>query len=388
MLDLRVIHDNMGEGARHRRFGSWQAWVAPAGSWRRVGVGVDLELQQLDLRYESLRVRCPAREARLLALLAEGGQQTPIVVVAASGQRDRYVVIDGFRRIRALRRLGQDVVRATEWAMGEVEALLMSRSLRTGDGETALEQAWLVRELSSSFGMSHEEVARSLGRSASWVSRRLSLVAELPEIVQDRVRRGDIGAHAAMRCLAPMARATRKDCEALAEAIAGQKLSSREVARLYEAWRDAGPVVRRRVIAEPWLYLKVSRQATAAGATVGPAEALLADLETAAAAVRRVVKAWGATAAVLRPREQRAAEVLVRQAAADLGVLEGRIGEGLVDAHEADTSGDSGAGLTPARDAGDRPRPRRVARRCEEGHRLTVERGAVDRAERAGDGAP
>lgn len=351
---------------------------------------VELELHQLDLRYESLRARCPAREAKLLAMLAEAGQQTPIVVVAAPGQRDRYVVIDGFRRVRALRRLGVDVARATEWAMGEVEALLLSRALRTGEGETALEQGWLVRTLSTSFGMSHEEVARSLGRSPSWVSRRLALVAELPETVQARVQRGEIGAHAAMRCLVPMARATREDCEALAAAIAGRTLSSREVARLYEAWRDADAVVRRRVIAEPWLYLKVSRQATTAvaGATARPTEALLADLETAATAVRRAVRGWGAAAGLLRPREQQAVEILVRRAAADLEVLAARIGEGLCDAEVADTSGDPGAGVTAGGDAGDRPGARRVARRCQEGHRLADERGAGDRAERAGGGAP
>ena len=349
---------------------------------------MDLELHQLDLRYESLRARCPSRESRLLASLAEAGQQTPIVVVAAPGQGDRYVVVDGFRRIRALRRLGHDVARATEWAMGEVEALLMSRSLRTGEGDTALEQAWLVQTLSSSFGMSHEEMARSLGRSASWVSRRLSLVAALPETVQELVRCGQIGAYAAMRCLVPMARATRPDCEALAAAIAGRTLSSREVTSLYEAWRDADPKVRRRVVTEPRLYLKVRRQAAAPCATARPSEALLADLDTAATAVRRVVKAWGSTVAMLRPREQRAVEILVRGAAADLAVLEQRIGEGLSNAVETDASSDSGAGLTEERDTRDRPRPRRVTRRREEGHRLADQRGAGDRPERAGSGVP
>ena len=37
-------------------------------------------------------MRHPARQRRLLASLAESGQQTPIVVVAVEGQVDRYVV--------------------------------------------------------------------------------------------------------------------------------------------------------------------------------------------------------------------------------------------------------------------------------------------------------
>lgn len=350
---------------------------------------MDLELHQLDLRYESLRARCPAREARLLAALAEAGQQTPIVVVAAPGQPERYVVIDGFRRLRALRRLGQDVVRATVWALGEIEALLLARSLRTGEGDTAIEQAWLVQMLASSFSLSHEAVARALGRSASWVSRRLALVVELPEAVQEQVRRGAIGAYAAMRCLVPMARATRADCEALATAIAGRTLSSREVGRLYEAWRDATPVVRRRIIANPWLYLKVRRQTTTSGgATACPSAALLADLEIAATAVRRVVKAWGTNAGMLRPREQRAVEILVRAAAADLAGLERRIGEELFHAEETDPSRDSGAGRTVAGDPEDRPCPQGVTRRRAEGRRCADERGTGAGAVPAGAGAP
>jgi hypothetical protein len=68
-----------------------------------------LELHQLDLKYEALRVRDPAREQRLLASLGERGQQTPLQVTA-SGAADRYVLIDGYARVRALRALARDEV--------------------------------------------------------------------------------------------------------------------------------------------------------------------------------------------------------------------------------------------------------------------------------------
>ena len=63
---------------------------------------MQLEFHQLERRWERLRARHPARQRRLLASLAEVGQQTPIVVVAAEGQANRYVVIDGYKRIAAL----------------------------------------------------------------------------------------------------------------------------------------------------------------------------------------------------------------------------------------------------------------------------------------------
>ena len=167
---------------------------------------MQLEFHQLDRRWEHLRVRHPARQRRLLASLAECGQQTPIVVVAAEGQADRYVVIDGYKRIAALEQLGRDTVEAVVWPMSEAAAVLLDRSLRLSEHETALEVGWLLRELEQRFGYSLEELARRFDRSVSWVSRRLALVELLPEAIQQQVREGRIAAQAAMKFLVPVAR--------------------------------------------------------------------------------------------------------------------------------------------------------------------------------------
>ncbi|HTT21570.1 MAG TPA: hypothetical protein VMG82_21765, partial [Candidatus Sulfotelmatobacter sp.] len=63
----------------------------------------------------------------------------------------------------------------------------------------ALEQSWLLLELKQRFAFSLEELARRFGRSVSWVSRRLALVQELPDVVQQRVQRGEIVAHGAAK---------------------------------------------------------------------------------------------------------------------------------------------------------------------------------------------
>jgi len=73
---------------------------------------MQLEFHQLERRWEHLRVRHAGRHRRLLASLAEVGQQTPIVVVAVEGRADGYVVIDGYKRIAALEQLGRDTVEA------------------------------------------------------------------------------------------------------------------------------------------------------------------------------------------------------------------------------------------------------------------------------------
>jgi len=66
---------------------------------------MQLEFHQLDRRWEHLRVRHPARQRRRLGSLADAGQQTPIVVVADAGQPNRYLVIDGYKRLAALQQL-------------------------------------------------------------------------------------------------------------------------------------------------------------------------------------------------------------------------------------------------------------------------------------------
>ena len=126
---------------------------------------MQLEFHQLDRRWEHLRVRHPARQRRLLASLAEAGQQTPIVVVVAEGQADRYLVIDGYKRLAALQQLGRDTVEAVIWPMSEAEALVLDRSLRFSEHETALEQGWLLAELEQRYGYGQEELARRFDRS-------------------------------------------------------------------------------------------------------------------------------------------------------------------------------------------------------------------------------
>ena len=81
---------------------------------------MQLEFHQLDRRWEHLRVRHPGRQRRLLASLADSGQQTPIVVVAAEGQAERYVVIDGYKRIAALEATGPGH-KAVAWPMRSEE---------------------------------------------------------------------------------------------------------------------------------------------------------------------------------------------------------------------------------------------------------------------------
>src|SRR5215475_2903564 len=94
-----------------------------------------------------LRVQQPQQQKRLLASIAGCGQQTPIVVVPLESEPDRYVVIDGHKRIAALQQLGRDAVEAVVWPMTEAEALVLNRSAHWSQRESALEEGWLLADL-------------------------------------------------------------------------------------------------------------------------------------------------------------------------------------------------------------------------------------------------
>jgi ParB family chromosome partitioning protein len=187
-----------------------------------------LEFHQLDRRLESLRVRHPARQRRLVASLAEVGQQTPIIVIQTDG---RYLVIDGHKRIAALQQLGRDTVDAVVWEMSEADALALERSLRMSAPESAIEQGWLLAEMESRLGCSLEDLARRFDRGKTWVASRLALVETLPESVQQLVREGQVAASLATRYLAPAARINREHCQRMAAAFAEQGWSARQAAR-------------------------------------------------------------------------------------------------------------------------------------------------------------
>lgn len=350
---------------------------------------MDLEFHQLDLRYEGLRVHRPDRERRLLASLAERGQQVPIVVITLADEPTRYLVIDGYKRIRASQRLGRDTVRATVWDMDETEALILDRSLRAAEGETALEQGWLLSELHRSLGLNLDELARRFDRSVSWVSRRLALVRELPESVQQYVRLGKIGAHAAMKYLVPIARANRRSCERLAEEIARNQFSTREVGQIYESWRKGPVYVQNGIIDDPKLFLRARREIEdedPAGVRAG--EELLRGLDMIGAIARRAARQWRETAGTMNHAERENAWLCVQQAIENLTRLSEKMGKenGYVESESADSNPEAvpqGDGQPP-----DCACPQSLAFGGQESNLLGIERPAAHRPTGEGGALP
>ena len=315
----------------------------------------------------------------MLASLADSGQQTPIVVVACTDNPERYLVIDGYKRIAALQQLGHDTVEATVWAMTELEALMLDRTIRFSQQETALEQGWLLQEMEQRFDYSLEELARRFDRSVSWVSRRLGLVELLPESIQQQVREGKVAAQLAMKYLVPAARISVDDCQRMAAAFAAQHCNTRQAGQLYTAWREGSRHVRERILASPELFLKTQRQPQTPAAT--EAAALARDLEMAAAIVQRANRRLNVALTEMNGELVQQAQQRIEQTRRELDRIAQRMKNEQEQKHAEPTTthSDSGTPCAKSESAGNRSRAENIAPQRAQSGALELLRGPAHR---------
>jgi ParB/RepB/Spo0J family partition protein len=344
---------------------------------------MQLEFHQLERRGEHLRVQHPQQQKRLLASLASSDQQTPIVVVPLENQPHRYVVIDGHKRVAALQQLGRDTVEAVIWAMTEAEALVLNRSSRWSQHESALEQGWLLSDLQQRFGYDLEELAQRFDRSLNWVASRLALVELLPQSVQQQVRSAQISAQIATKYLLPVARSSLEECRQMATVFARYKFTTRQAGQLYAAWRQASPQIRQRILEQPQLFLKTQSQAAPPG-TSSSIQQALEDLGMIAAVARRANRRLKAATAELERMDQaqsarmhhqlnRALEELSRLA---MTIPREETSGKQAHAQSTATNGDSRTACPGSEETGDRTGAGHLSPERAQGHSLPVHRSA------------
>jgi ParB family chromosome partitioning protein len=218
---------------------------------------MQLEIGQLERRYAAVRIADAARQRELVASLVSHGQQQPVQVVQAQVS-ERYVLIDGYRRVAALEALSRDVVEVVVLALSELQALVLAYGLDRSARKTAIEEGWLLETLIEQHEVDRHALATMLGRSRSWVSRRLALVEVLPDVVHDAVRCGQLCAQGAMKALVPLARANTAHCVKLVEALGGRPISARQLQRVVSAWRRGDAEQKERIAAHPLLFAQAT----------------------------------------------------------------------------------------------------------------------------------
>jgi ParB family chromosome partitioning protein len=185
---------------------------------------------------------------RLAVNLSNIGQQSPIQVALQQGRSGRFTIIEGHRRVRALRKLGRQTVKAIVVDKSEVLDLYkLAFDLNTQrDSQTIFDNAMAWRQLLVEGRVPNQQsLAAFLGIDETTVSMTLA-IAQLPEeVLREMVRHAEhfglnTSYHLQRYCREKGAAATLR----LVERVRLEGLSMRAVAALVRDG-DGAPGVKR-----------------------------------------------------------------------------------------------------------------------------------------------
>ena len=182
-----------------------------------------------------------------------GVVHTPVVGTTKDGNR---LLLSGQCGLTALRELGIRKMDAIELDaaddngnMAKLSLLLISLQDRPG----ALCEGLLLREAVNS-GVSRMEIQAMIGKSASWVSNRLSLVTRLDGNVYEMVKSGILEPRSAEE----IARLPSESQFAFAEMAVRECLAKSAIEQLVAGYNDEScpDVVKTQMLSDPWDALK------------------------------------------------------------------------------------------------------------------------------------
>jgi hypothetical protein len=220
-----------------------------------------VERSSLDLRYEGYRLRNDAAEARLQASILERGIEEPLGGIDTPQSR---VLLDGFRRNRCAVVLGIECVPYVSWGEDAVQGIASLLSARRQRTLTILEQARFVDELLNTQQMTLADVAELLSRSKAWVSTRRNLLQAMSPAIQQILFRGAFPVYSYMATLRPFMRMNGvdpKDIDSFVQAVAGTKLSVREIELLAHGYFRGTASLRQAIDQGHWKWTLDQMQA-------------------------------------------------------------------------------------------------------------------------------
>jgi len=115
-----------------------------------------------------------------------------------------------------------------------------------------LEEGWLIETLVELHNLSLDEVGERLGRTKSWVHRRLSLVHQLPEVVRLKVLSGTLTGYVATKYAVPLARANGDLVAPYCDCVIAHGLSTRQAGTVYQyLMHTPDPAVQKEILDRP-----------------------------------------------------------------------------------------------------------------------------------------
>lgn len=155
------------------------------------GGALELLVSQISRNPRQPRTRIDPQElADLADSIREHGVIQPIIV-SQTGDPGRYILVAGERRLEAVKLAGlatiPAIVRAPASDQSLIEIALIENIQRTDLGP--LEMALAFKHLVEDFGLSHEEVAKRVGKQRVTVTNTIRLL-KLPPKVQEALAAG------------------------------------------------------------------------------------------------------------------------------------------------------------------------------------------------------
>ena len=192
-------------------------------------MSMTIEIGDLDLRYERLRVKKKAEEGRLLSSIAERGIEDALEGVDVDGV---HVLLNGFVRYHCARKLGISVLPYLSLGVDEAAGIVQLLHMPKHNTLSILEEAGFVHELNKVQGLNVAQIAERVGRSKVWVCNRLKLMREVSDSIRGRLFAGAFPVYAYMQIVHPFMRinsVNTKDVDEFVEALSGKKLSVRDI---------------------------------------------------------------------------------------------------------------------------------------------------------------
>lgn len=210
-----------------------------------------INLSQIGESYASLRIINARAEAGMLHSIKSFGQMSPVVCLKTP---DGDELIDGFKRLRALRQLKAETMKCVfvEVAprVGKARIIQLNQASKS---ISDIEEAMVLQSLHRQEKLSQAEIALLTGRGKSWVCRRIALIEKLADEVQEHIKLGLISTSVG-RSLSSLPRGNQVE---VLKAILKNRLGKRAVERLvrqllalpvsqwslplYNAWSCASP---------------------------------------------------------------------------------------------------------------------------------------------------
>ena len=205
----------------------------------------DMAVSKMGERYGALRIVNPRANDAMVKSMKKYGQLSPVTCVITGGA---YEIIDGFKRLRACRHIGNKTLKTRVLETTERVSKAAIIQLNRGRSISELEEAMVLCSLYREDGLTQVEIAVLLGRHKSWVSRRISLIERLHEEVREDIRLGLLQASVG-RELAKLPRGNQKEAAA---ALVKHRLSTREVVKLIAYLSSRPGWEHHLILARPW----------------------------------------------------------------------------------------------------------------------------------------